>query len=62
MIRKLQKKIVLTTTLTLAILVVLGNLLVHVAVVRVCGQRTDHILRSLAENEEVKAAYLGKAK
>ena len=53
MIRKLQKKIVLTTTLTLAILVVLGNLLVHVAVVRVCGQMTDHILRSLAENEEV---------
>ena len=53
MIQKLQKKIVLTTTLTLAILVLLGNLMVHVAVVRVCGQMTDHILKSLAENEEV---------
>lgn len=53
MIRKLQRKIVLTTTLTLAILIVLGNLIVHVAVLRVCGQMTDHILRSLAENEEV---------
>ena len=53
MIRKLQRKIVLTTTLTLALLVLLGNLMVHVAVVRVCGQMTDHILKSLAENEEV---------
>lgn len=53
MIRKLQRKIVLTTTLTLAILVLLGNLMVHVAVVLVCGQMTDHILKSLAENEEV---------
>lgn len=53
MIRKLQRKIVLTTTLTLAILIVLGNLIVHVAVLRVCGQMTDHILKSLAENEEV---------
>ena len=53
MIRKLQRKIVLTTTLTLALLVLLGNLMVHVAVVLVCGQMTDHILRSLAENEEV---------
>ena len=53
MIRKLQRKIVLTTTLTLSIFVLLGNLMVHVAVVRVCGQMTDHILRSLAENEEV---------
>ena len=53
MIRKLQRKIVLTTTLTLAILVILGNLMVHIAVVRVCGQMTDHILKSLAENEEV---------
>ena len=53
MIRKLQRKIVLTTTLTLAIFVLLGNLMVHVAVVRVCVQMTDHILRNLAENEEV---------
>ena len=53
MIRKLQRKIVLTTTLTLAILIVLGNLIVHVAVLRVCGQMTDHILKSLAEIEEV---------
>lgn len=53
MIRKLQRKIVLTTTLTLAILILLGNLIVHVAVLRVCGQMTDRILRSLAENEEV---------
>ena len=53
MIRKLQRKIVLTTTLPLAILIVLGNLIVHVAVLRVCGQMTDHILKSLAENEEV---------
>ena len=53
MIRKLQRKIVLTTTLTLAILIVLGNLIVHVAVLRVCGQMTDHILISLAANEEV---------
>ena len=53
MIRKLQRKIVLTTTLTLAIMIVLGNLIVHVAVLRVCGQMTDHILKSLAENEEV---------
>lgn len=53
MIRKLQRKIVLTTTLTLAILIVLGNLIVNVAVLRVCGQMTDRILRSLAENEEV---------
>ena len=53
MIRKLQRKIVLTTTLTLALLVLLGNLMVHVAVVLVCGQMTDHILKSLAENEEV---------
>ena len=47
MIRKLQKKIVLTTTLTLAILVVLGNLLVHVAVVRVCGQMNSIMIRKL---------------
>ena len=53
MIRALQRKIVLTTTLTLSIFVLLGNLMVHVAVVRVCGQMTDHILKSLAENEEV---------
>ena len=51
MIRKLQRKIVLTTTLTLALLVLLGNLMVHVAVVLECGQMTDHILKSLAENE-----------
>ena len=53
MIRALQRKIVLTTTLTLSIFVLMGNLMVHVAVVRVCGQMTDHILKSLAENEEV---------
>lgn len=52
MIKKLRKKTVFTTMLVLLMLVAFANIAIHVAVVRVCGEMTDHILMTLAENEE----------
>lgn len=52
MIRTLRKKMLCLTLLVLSLLIFAGNLMVHLSVIRVCGQITTHILEILAVGME----------
>ena len=52
MIRALQKKIVRVIMLVLFLMVFLGNVLAHAAIIHGCGQITSRILQALAEQSE----------